>query len=71
MPTSHTALRLLIVGNDGGTNIGASLHRAAQSMSVPCELSDTRRAYAGPRVLGRINWWLRDRRPTRLDVVQP
>ena len=66
MPSSHSVLRLLVVGNDGGTNIGASLQRAAQSMRVPCELSDCRRAYAGSRILGRFNWWVRDRRPTRL-----
>lgn len=68
MPTDRSNPRLLIVGNDGGTNIGASLHRAAQAMGVVSELSDCRRAYEGPRVVGRFNWWLRDRRPTRLTA---
>jgi spore maturation protein CgeB len=57
---------LLIVGNDGGTNIGASLLRAARSLALPVELVDARAAYDAPRALARFNWWMRGRRPTRL-----
>jgi spore maturation protein CgeB len=57
---------LVIVGNDGGTNVGASLLRAARSCGLSAVLVDARRAFAAPKVVGRVNWWLRGRRPTRL-----
>jgi len=57
---------LVIVGNDGGTNVGASLLRAAQSCGLSAVLVDARRAFAAPKIVGRVNWWLRGRRPTRL-----
>lgn len=59
--------RLVIVGGDGGTNIGASLRRAAESLHVPVELCDIRRAFEAPRAIARVNWWMRGRRPTRLS----
>jgi hypothetical protein len=58
--------RLVIVGNDGGTNVGASLLRAARAQGSDARLVDAARAYAGPRAMARLNWWLRGRRPTRL-----
>jgi len=61
-----TAGRLLIAGNSGGTNIGSSLLRAAQSLGVEAELEDARQAYAAPKLVARFHWWLRDRRPARL-----
>jgi spore maturation protein CgeB len=66
---------LVIVGNDGGTNVGASLLRAAQALDLPATLVDARRAYAAPRARARVDWWLRGRRPSRLgafsrDVVK-
>ena len=57
---------LVIVGNDGGTNVGASLLRAARSCGLSAVLVDARRAFAAPRIVGRVNWWLRGHRPTRL-----
>jgi spore maturation protein CgeB len=57
---------LLIAGNDGGTNVGASLLRAAHALRIPATLCDAGRAYAGSRAAARLNWWLRGRRPTRL-----
>ncbi len=57
---------LVIVGNDGGTNVGASLLRAARSCGLSAVLVDARRAFAAPKIVGRVNWWLRGRRPTRL-----
>jgi len=57
---------LVIVGNDGGTNVGASLLRAARRCGLAAVLVDARRAFAAPRIVGRVNWWLRGRRPTRL-----
>jgi spore maturation protein CgeB len=60
--------RLLIVGNDGGTNIGASLLRAACALGIPATLADARKAYDAPRAIARFNWWVRGRRPTRLTA---
>jgi hypothetical protein len=59
---------VLIVGNDGGTNIGASLLRAARALGIPAELADTRAAYSAPRAVARFNWWVRGRRPTHLSA---
>jgi spore maturation protein CgeB len=58
--------RVLIVGNDGGTNIGASLVRSARSIGLDAGISDARQAFAAPKALARVNWWLLGRRPTRL-----
>jgi hypothetical protein len=63
---ARTPPRLVIVGNDGGTNVGASLVRAARAVGCDVTLVDARDAYAAPRVVARLNWWLRGRRPTRL-----
>jgi len=57
---------VLIAGNDAGTNVGASLLRAAHALQMPAALCDARRAFAGSRAIARVNWWLRGRRPTRL-----
>jgi spore maturation protein CgeB len=57
---------LIIVGNDGGTNVGASLLRAARSLNLPAALVDASRAYAASRPRARVDWWLRGRRPSRL-----
>jgi spore maturation protein CgeB len=59
---------LVIVGNDGGTNIGASLRRAAAARGLDVTLVNAQRAFAGPRALARLNWWLRGRRPARLKA---
>ena len=58
--------RLVIVGNDGGTNVGASLLRAAQTAGMAATLVDARRAYTASRTRARVDWWLRGRRPSRL-----
>jgi len=60
-------MKLLIVGNDGGTNIGGSLLRAARGLAIDSELVAARRAMEAAVWLRRANWWLRGRRPTRLD----
>jgi hypothetical protein len=62
-----TASSVLIVGNEGGTNIGASLLRAARALQIPADLADARAAYDAPRAVARFNWWVRGRRPTRLS----
>ena len=59
---------LVIVGNDGGTNIGASLKRAAEARGLAVTLVNAQGAFAGPRAIARVNWWLRGRRPARLKA---
>ena len=63
-----TPSSVLIVGNDSGTNIGASLLRAARGLGIPADLADARAAYDAPRAIARFNWWVRGRRPTRLSA---
>jgi hypothetical protein len=57
---------VLIVGHDGGAHVGASLLRAAGAIGIRAELVDVQAAYAAPRAVARVNWWLRGRRPTYL-----
>jgi len=59
-------MRLLIVGNAGGTNLGESFLRAAGSLGIDSELVDSKAAMDAPPWLRRFNWWVRGRRPTRL-----
>jgi hypothetical protein len=63
-----TVSSVLIVGNDGGTNVGASLLRAARTLGIPADLADARAAYDAPRSVARFNWWVRGRRPTHLSA---
>lgn len=58
--------RLIIVGGEGGTNIGGSLHRAADKLGVPSTLLNTAPAFGGPWAIARFNWWIRGHRPSRL-----
>lgn len=47
---------LLIVGNDGGTHVGASFARAARALGLPVDLVRTDAAYGGNRVLRSLAW---------------
>jgi spore maturation protein CgeB len=57
---------VVIVGNEGGTNVGDSLLRAARALRVPATLVNAYDAYAGSAVVRRVNWWIRGRRPSQL-----
>jgi spore maturation protein CgeB len=61
-----TTTPILIIGHEGGAHVGGSLLRAARETGLPALLVDMQAAYAAPRVIARLNWWLRDRRPTHL-----
>ena len=61
------AVRVLIVGNRGGTNVGASLERAAKSLSIAVHLMDATRAMDGPRWLRMAKWHLMGHTPARLS----
>ena len=57
---------LIIVGNIGGTNVGPSFRRAANSLGFVVHYCDAARAFAAPSWIVRFNWWLRGHRPTYL-----
>ena len=59
-------MRVLIVGNRGGTNIGERFEIAARSLQIDVQLSESRLAMEGPAMIQKLNWWFRGRRPTRL-----
>jgi spore maturation protein CgeB len=59
-------MRVLIVGNDGGTNIGGSFLRAAARLGWEAELLPSRQAMAAPSLVRQVCWRLLGRRPPRL-----
>ncbi len=60
--------KLLIVGDRGGTNVGACLERAALGMGLEVRLAEVRRAMEAPKWVRRFNWHLRGHRPTHLEA---
>jgi spore maturation protein CgeB len=58
---------VVIVGGQGGTNIGGSLSRAATNLGLEPVLLDASRAFVAPWPIAKFNWWLRGHRPTRLS----
>jgi spore maturation protein CgeB len=58
----------LIVGQTDPTHVGSHFGRAAAALSVPYEICDAADAYVGPTWRRRTGWWLRGRRPSRLDA---
>ncbi len=58
---------LLIVGNTGGTNVGGSFLRAAMKLGLEVQLVEMSLAMRAPAFVRRFNWWVRGRRPTRLN----
>jgi spore maturation protein CgeB len=59
--------RLLIVGNIGGTNVGASLAKRAPDSSWSIDLLESDAAMRGPALLRRVRWRFFDRKPLRLE----
>jgi hypothetical protein len=59
--------RLLIVGHTGATHVGSHFRRAAGALGVATSMCDAAEAYAGPAWRRHTGWWLRGRRPSRLD----
>ena len=59
-------MRLLIVGNRGGTNVGERFETAAADLGLEARLLPSSRAMVAPAWLRHVNWHLRGRRPTRL-----
>jgi spore maturation protein CgeB len=69
-PTGKVAaggrLDVLIVGNAGGTNVGASFCRGAARLGINAHLCDSLQASAGSRLLRAFNWRVRGHRPAYL-----
>ena len=59
-------MKLLLVGNEGGTNVGASFRRAAEAAGVDVRICRASDAFAGPALIRHFNWRLRGHRPPRL-----
>ena len=62
-----SARHLLIVGHTGSTHVGRHFQRAAEALGFSVDMCDAADAYAGPAWRRRAEWWLRGRRPARLD----
>lgn len=58
---------LLIVGNPAVFHIGSHFRRAAEDLSVPVELCDTRAAFEAPWPVVQWNWRVRGHRPPGLN----
>lgn len=59
--------KILVVGNREGTNIGGAFERAAANLDVDLRLKESRLAMEAPLWIRRANWWLRGKRPPRLE----
>jgi spore maturation protein CgeB len=56
-------MKLLIVGDRGGTNIGGSLERAAIRSGLGVRVLEVQEAWGGPRLVRSLHWHLRDKKP--------
>ena len=65
-PRSSIDRGVVIVGNDGGTNVGSSFREAAGRSHQCVQFCDARTASAGPRVFRAMAWRLGGHRPPRL-----
>ena len=60
------AIELLLVGNQGGTNVAQSLANAATASGLTYHFLDQRRAYSSNRIWQAMNWHLAGHRPALL-----
>lgn len=60
------AAELLLVGNQGSTNVAQSLANAASASGLTYQFLDQRRAYSSNRIWQALNWHLAGHRPARL-----
>lgn len=57
---------LIIVGNPGVVHIGAHLFAGADELGYSVSRLNTEEAFFGNRLVARLNWWMRGRRPNLL-----
>jgi hypothetical protein len=61
-------MKLVIVGNRGGTNVGGSFERAATRAGIQVSFLEASSAMSAPGWLRRFNWYCRGHRPTHLEL---
>ncbi len=61
-------MKILIVGNRGGTNVGASFERGGIALGHQVRLLEMIEASRGSVWLRRWNWWVRGKRPPWLGT---
>jgi len=57
---------LILVGNPNEIHIGAHLLAGADELGYPVRRFNSEEAFAGNRLVARMNWWMRGRRPNCL-----
>ena len=60
-------MKIMMVGNEGGTNVGASLQRAAYTLGHAVDYKLIADAFMGPTPMRLVSWHLMGRRPPRLQ----
>jgi len=65
--TASIKQRLLIVGYGAEYHVGAHFYQAALQMGLDVQLFDASQSSRAPALIQRLNWRLRNHRPTRLD----
>jgi hypothetical protein len=60
---------LVLVGQRGGTNVGASLRQAALRAGLATVFVDSGRAWAAPRAVRALSWRLAGHRPPRIGTT--
>jgi len=63
----NTTAPILIVGNQGGMNVGECLRRAAEKSGFSVIYANAIKAFQAPRWLTRFYWHLLGHRPVHLD----
>jgi len=63
---SQKTSTLLIVGNPGVIHIGAHLFTGAAELGYSASQLNSEEAFAGSRLLAKMNWWMRGRKPNHL-----
>jgi len=67
-PSSFSDYHVVVVGKTGGTNVGASLYRAAEQRGYEASIVDMGRAYDGPWWQRAFCWHVLGHRPPRLNT---
>lgn len=58
--------RILIVANPEEIHVGAHFRSSAEALGLEVKFCDTREAFYGSVIARKINWWIKDRRPSSL-----
>jgi hypothetical protein len=59
--------KVLLVGNPNEGHVGAHLRQAAESAGIALEFCDVWRAYEGPYLKRKWDWWVRGHRPAAIN----